>query len=253
MKPLAFLLMASLAPHAPLVGIARSSSGQWMRVSGLPGTLTVEPATDLDGADAVFSTSRLLVIRRSESVEFFEDGFSCCSVSFSSRAQLAAGDSSPLLVGFSKSASEAILATSTTLHHYTNHQLTEIPFLHGGQLLALTLPTPNQATVLVQNEPTASLLTIHLPDGATQNEANLAPGISAAVLFPSGSALLLRDSQIIHRAPSGEENPVELPAAITALNWLGPDWAQATTATGTNFAIRIEPKLRVMELPEVQP
>jgi hypothetical protein len=219
-----------------------------MRVYGVSGSLTVERADDLGAATSALSTDKLLLVQRSGSIELYDRGFSCCNVSFSSGG-------SPLLAGFSSDGSQAIIrdATRSVLHHYANQQLSEIPFPYPGEIIALAVTSPNQFSAVVTSKGAVTILTLRLPDGALQNEAKLSAGVSAAVLFPSGSALLLRDSRVIHRTASGEEQQIELSADITALTWLGPNWAQANTSTGAEFAIRIEPKLRVLELPEVQP
>ena len=244
---IALCAFAAEGPQPPLIGIARGTTGSIARVLGLPGALTVEPVPDLAGVDAVAFGGRLFIVKRGNMLQVVD-----ATGVVTSETEAPTG--AALLAGFSADGNELAVfdGARSVVRTFIAGSWNDIPYNGPANVLAISITAPGELTVAAASEDETKLLTIRRSDGGIRNEAKVGPGAASAALFPSGDLLLIRSYRVAHRTPSGEERELESPADAVNLTPLGPSWATAETATGTRYAIRIKPNLRIMELPEVE-
>jgi hypothetical protein len=242
MKLMLWILAGSVALaasglEAPAIGYGRADDGRIVRISGISGALIVDAAGE-DRAVSVAFSGGLLFEKLESSIRV--DG------------QQWDAPQGNALFGFSADGSSGVVfyPSSRELKVRGHGQWQHVPFDVGAEVLAVSLAGPASVRVLVARDQ-LELIQVRLWDGAIEDSAAIGHGTGPALLMANGGILYTRDGKTLYRRHAGVEHELDLPAPVTALSFAGRGWIQAGTESGRCYLIRLEPDVRVSELPEV--
>lgn len=227
----------------PSVGFALSADGSLLRVSGIAGAFITTATEHSDALSCGFS-KQLGFVKLPSAVRVLNgDG------ELVSESEAPAGAA---LFGFNKDgdAGVAYYPDGSYLAALISGEWRRVPFSLGVPVLAVRLEDSGHLSAVIARGQ-LTLASIRISDGAIEAESDPG-GVRGPVLLPStGGLLFVGEQGVIYRDVDGVDHVVTDSTDVTAMQQMGPDWAQLVTRPGRNLAVRLAPVVRVLDIPEV--
>lgn len=243
-----FLVLCALAVTAgavetPSIGFARGSGGAVLRVSGVSGAFITDRTEQVGIVSAAFS-DRMGLVKADSSIRVLD----------ANGAVLSEADAPEgvALFGFDAAGTAGIAWCAGPLTVYRDGAWTSVPFDAAGAAVAAVAIKDTASVLVALRGDRLSVMQIRAADGAVEAITDLGPIDGPMLLFSGGGTMFVRDGLLVYRTASGDERTVDAPADLVEFVNMGSGWIQARTSSGPGLVLRMEPELRVYQLPEVR-